>query len=120
MSRLPNFVNMVSKCGNTTALRLVKAYGKRNLYAYYRDGGDWECDYVEKNGELYSSSNISSLDGHKLVPTTEEKWRKSNNGYAPHVFERYGIGTISFGSNPCAEIALPSDKNNYMYILIGR
>ena len=120
MCKLPNFVDMVSKFGNTTALRLVKIYDNRNLYGYYRDGGAWECDYLEKNGELFASSHITSLDGNKLVPITEEKWRKSNEGYAPRVFERYGIDTVSFGSNPCAEIALPSDKNDYMYILIGR
>ena len=121
MSKLPNFVNMVSKCGSTTALRLVKAYGNRNLYAYYRDGGDWECDYKQNtHGELFSSSHISSIDGNRLIPTTEEKWRKSNNGYAPHTFKKYGIDTVSFGSNPCAEIDLPRDKNDYMYILIGR
>lgn len=120
MSKLPNFVNMVSNCGSTTALRLVKTYGSRNLYAYYRDGGDWECDYVEKNGELFSSSHISSIDGHRLIPTTEEKWRKSNTGHAPRVFERYGIDTVSFDSNPCVEIVLPQANNDYMYILIGR
>jgi len=48
MNRLPNFVNMVSKCGSTTALRLVQIYGHKNLYGYYRDGGDWECGYIEK------------------------------------------------------------------------
>ncbi len=123
MSKLPNFVNMVSKCGTTTALRLVEAYGNRNLYSYYRDSGDWECDYVEKNGELFSSSHIISIDGHKLVPITEEKWRASNGSYAPCAFERYGIDIFSFDSNPCVEIDYPEpveDKNNYMYILIGR
>jgi len=121
MCKLPNFVNMVSKCGSTTALRLVKGYGNRNLYGYYRDGGDWECDYKEtSNGELFSSSHIDSIDGHKLIPTTEEKWRESNGSYAPRVFERYGIDTYSFGSNPCAEIALPKETNDYMYLLIAR
>jgi len=124
MSRLPNFVNMVSKCGNTTALRLVKGYGNRNLYGYYRDGGDWECDYKQNtHGELYTSSHISSLDSNKLVPITEEKWRKDNGEYAPRAFERYGIDTYSFGSNPCCEIDYPEpveNKNNYMYLLIAR
>jgi hypothetical protein len=120
MSKLPNFVNMVSKPGSNTALRLVKAYGNKNFYGYYRDGGDWECDYVEKNGELFSSSHITSIDGHKLVPITEEKWRKCNGRYAPRAFERYGIDTYSFGSNPCAEIALPQEKNKYKYLLIRR
>ena len=121
MSKLPNFVNMVSKCGSTTALRLVKAYGNRNLYAYYRDGGDWECDYKQNtHGELFSSSHIDSIDGHRLIPTTEEKWRESNGGHAPRAFERYGLDTFSFGSNPCAEIALPKETNDYMYLLIAR
>ena len=120
MIKLPNFVNMTSQYGDTTALRLVKTYGKRNLYGYYRDSGDWECDYVEEKGQLFSSSHVSSIDGLKLVPITEEKWRKCNNQYAPHVFEKYGLDTVSFGSNPCAEIASPKETNDYMYILIGR
>ena len=112
MNRLPNFVNMVSKCGSTTALRLVQIYGHKNLYGYYRDGGDWECGYIEKNGQLFSSSDIESIDGHKLIPITEEKWRESNGNYAPRTFERYGLDTISLG--------LPKEKNNYKYILIRR
>lgn len=119
MTRLPNFVNMISSNGNITALRLVEVYAKRNMYAYYRDGGDWECEYEEKNGELYSVSHIDSINGFKLVPTTEEKWRISNGSYAPSSFERYGLDTVSFGSNPCVEIPLPQ-VNDYMYILIGR
>lgn len=121
MSKLPNFVNMVSDSGNNTALRLVKAYGSINLYGYYRDGGDWKCDYIERNGELYSSSHMASISGFKLIPTTEAEWRKSNGIHAPTNFEKYGIDTFSFGSNPCAEIVMPTEiKNNYKYLLIRR
>lgn len=120
MSKLPNFVMMVSDSGNITGLRLVKATRSNGEYGYYRDGGDWECGYKEIDGEIYSKSPIASINGFKLVPTTEEKWRISNGHYAPTNFKKHGIDTVSFGSNLCAEISIPTDKINYKYLLIRR
>ena len=118
MSKLPNFVMM----GSETALRLVENdYGSTHLYRYYRDGGDWYTNVIEKNGKLFTSSHVSSINGIELVPTTEEKWAISNGDYTPVNFKRYGLDTVSFGSNPCAEIAMPTEiKNNYKYLLIRR
>ena len=121
MEKLPNFVMMMSSSGSGTGLRLIVREGRRNLYGYYRDGGDWSCGYEEQNGELYSSSHVPTINGFKLVPTTEEEWRISNGRYAPTKFKKYGTDTVSFGSNPCVEIEMPTEiKNNYKYLLIRR
>ena len=117
----PQFASM-----GGTAVRLVR--GGKNNYFYYRDGGDWDVDVHRfGNGDLITCSDIGSLNGIKLKTITEDEWRKSNAQYVPDEFERYGWEIEPtpkwgrWGSNPCAEIALPEAKeNNNMYLLIRR
>lgn len=113
----PQFVMM----GGSTALRLVR--GGKNNYVYYRDGGDWDVDIHRfENGDLITCSHMGSLNGINLRPITEAQWKNCNGKYAPDDFERYGweFETLStWGSNPCAEIALLVENNNkYKYLLM--
>tara|TARA_R110000782_G_scaffold54693_2_gene115734 strand:+ start:870 stop:1226 length:357 start_codon:yes stop_codon:yes gene_type:complete len=118
MEKLPNFVMMSSKYGDTTALRLTHAGS-----SYYRDGGDWAVSiYLNDIGQIFSRSCVPSVDNFELVPTTEKKWRESNGYYAPTNFKKCGYDFYEdlLTSKPCAEIALPEEKEkeNYMYLLI--
>ena len=115
----PQFVMM----GGQTALRLV--HEGRDNYFYYRDGGEWSVDIHKfNNGDLVTVSSRESLSGYKLTAITEKEWRECNGRYAPYDFERFGweyesTNLPKWGSNPCAEIALPSEKpNKYKYLLI--
>lgn len=116
-NQYPQFVMM----GGNSALRLV--YGGNQNYYYYRDGGEWSVDIRKDEwGDMFSSSHIDTIDDHKLTAITEKEWRECNGRYAPHDFERYGWeyeNQSKWGSNPCAEIALPVEKTNrYKYLLI--
>ena len=105
----PQFVLMNGK----TALRLT--YDGKH-YGYYRDAGGWEVDVIRHNdGSLTTASHIGSINGCNLTPTTEERWRKCNSGYAPYKFERYGW-ELDATDVPTQEVP----KNNYKYLLIRR
>ena len=111
-NQYPQFVMM----GANSALRLIHE-GRQNYY-YYRDGGEWSVDIrKDEYGDMFSSSHIDTIDGHKLTAITEKEWRECNGRYAPDDFERFGWEYAS--TNPCAEIALPSETpNKYKYLLI--
>lgn len=116
-NQYPQFVMM----GGNSALRLVHE-GRQNYY-YYRDGGEWSVTIrKDEYGDMFSSSHIDTIDDHKLTAITEKEWRECNGRYAPHDFERYGWefeNQPKWGSNPCAEIALPVEKTNrHKYLLI--
>ena len=103
MKKYPQFVSM----GGNTALRLVNA---GDSYWYKRDGGDWDIDFYERNGSLFSSSHIESLDNKLLKPITESEWRKCNGQYAPKYFTRFGY--------ELADVSTQNSVNNYKYLLI--
>jgi hypothetical protein len=113
--KYPQFVTM----GNGSALRLVNS-GKS--YWYYRDGGDWEVDFYERNGHLYSTDDYDNLDNHLLTPITESEWRECNGQYVPDDFHRCGYELVDVKqSNICVEIALPQTNNDKLkYLLIRR
>ena len=52
---------------------------------YYRDAGAWSIDTRFENGKIFTVDYYDSpiLDNIELIPTTEKKWRKSNQGYVP-------------------------------------
>ena len=104
----PQFVDMDGGC----ALRLV--YNGSKFY-YHRDGGQWDIDFKKtQDGSLISLSNISSSNGFKLTPITEEEWEKSNGQYVGLAgnFLRYGWELKTTGNS--------TTKNEYKYLLIRR
>lgn len=119
-NKYPQFVNM----GHSTALRLVNS---GQSYWYYRDGGDWDVDFHRfANGDLITTSHIGSLNGIKLRPITESKWRECNGTYAPDDFERYGFelpdnNSYQVSGNEWDEcISVAPTQNNNKYLLIRR
>lgn len=116
-NKYPQFVTMGHKC----ALRLVNS---GQSYWYFRDGGCWDVDFHRfANGDLVTVSDKGSLNGIKLTPITESKWRECNGTYAPDDFERYGfeLPDTKHTTNPCVEILLPGlAQNDNKYLLIRR
>ncbi len=121
MAKITNQYPQFVMAGSNSALRLIHE-GRQNYY-YYRDGGEWSVDIrKDEYGRMFSSSHFDCADGHELTAITEKEWRESNGQYAPDDFERFGWeyeNQSKWGSNPCIEIALPSEKpNKYKYLLI--
>lgn len=113
-SSFPQFV-----IGGKSALRLV--LGGRDNYYYYRDGGSWSVDIKkDRNGDLFTLSEIKSVNNLKLTPITENQWRENNGPYAPSSFERFGW-EVEESKNPCCEISLTeTPRKNNKYLLIKR
>ncbi len=81
--RLPRYVMM-----GGLALRHSNGgmeWGDYGMYevpsTYFRAAGHWRVEYEWRNGQLFSVSDMESLNDRLLVETTREKWLESNEGY---------------------------------------
>jgi hypothetical protein len=78
----PLFVRMISPDGYKGAvLRLTTSIANYE-YIYYRDAGVWSVRIrTSESGDLFSVSNIDSINGYKLIECTYDEYAKDNKGY---------------------------------------